>query len=88
MVQFRSRGGPAIAYQPLALRTRRDLGDGKWQAGVEAEAATKARNVGIQGSGGTDHLMKRGCTSYVLTDAGVSATATIAVLRAQPYSIE
>ena len=77
-----------MEYQPLVLRTRRDLGDGKWHAGVEAEAATKAGHVGIQGSGGTDHLMKRGGTSYVLTDAGVSATVTIAVLRAQPYSIE
>jgi hypothetical protein len=26
--------------------------------------------------------------TYVLTDAGVSATATIAVLRVQPYSID
>ncbi len=40
------------------------------------------------GSGGTDDLMKKGYSTYLLTDAGVSATATIAVLRAQPYSIE
>jgi len=32
--------------------------------------------------------MKKGYTSYVLTDAGVSATATVAALRAQPYSID
>ncbi|MDF0673108.1 MAG: hypothetical protein P0120_02025 [Nitrospira sp.] len=66
----------------------RDLADGKWYAGVDAEAAAKAGDVGAAGSGGTSDLMKKGYTSYVLTDAGVSATATIAVLRAQPYSIE
>jgi NAD-dependent SIR2 family protein deacetylase len=32
--------------------------------------------------------MKKGFTTYVLTDAGVSATSTIAVFRAQPYSID
>ena len=72
----------------LVLRTRRDLGDGTWHAGVEAEAATKAGNVGIQGAEAQTISWKRGCTSYVLTDAGVSATVTIAVLRAEPYSIE
>ena len=38
--------------------------------------------------GGTGDLMKQGVSTYVLTDAGVSATATIGVLRAQPYSID
>lgn len=66
----------------------RDLADGKWHAGVQAEAAAKAGDVGAAGSGGTDDLRKKGYSTYVLTDAGVSATATIAVLRAQPYSIE
>lgn len=65
----------------------RDLADGKWNAGVEAEAAAKAGDVGAAGGGGTGDLMK-GFSTYVLTDAGVSATATIAVLRVQPYSID
>ena len=66
----------------------RDLADGKWHAGIQAEAAAKAGDVGAAGSGSTTDLMKKGFSTYVLTDAGVSATATIAVLRAQPYSIE
>lgn len=66
----------------------RDLADGKWHAGAQAEATAKVSDVGLAGSGGTDDLMKKGYSTYVLTDAGVSATATIAVLRAQPYSIE
>jgi len=70
------------------LEKLRDLANGTWKAGIEAEAAAKAGNVGAAGGGGTGDLMKEGFTTYVLTDAGVSATATIAVLRAQPYSID
>ena len=66
----------------------RDLADGAWKAGIEAEAAAKAGDVGAAGGGGTGDLIKKGFTTYVLTDAGVSATATIGVLRAQPYSID
>lgn len=66
----------------------RDLADGAWKAGIEAEAAAKAGDVGTAGGGGTGDLMKKGVTTYVLTDAGVSATATIGVLRAQPYAID
>lgn len=66
----------------------RDLADGMWKAGVAAEAAAKAGEIGAAGGRGTGDLMKKGFTTYVLTDAGVSATATIAVLRVQPYSID
>jgi hypothetical protein len=66
----------------------RDLADGKWHAGVEAEAAAKAGDVGVAGSGSSTDLMKKGFSTYVLTDAGVSGTATVSMLRAQPYSIE
>ena len=66
----------------------RDLADGKWHAGIEAEAAAKAGDMGIAGSEGTTDLVKKGYSSYVLTDAGVSATATVTAVRAQPYSIE
>ncbi|MEX5214471.1 MAG: hypothetical protein NW703_09945 [Nitrospiraceae bacterium] len=66
----------------------RNLADGKWHAGVEAEAAAKAGDVGLAGSGGTTDLLKKGFSTYVLTDAGISGTATVSVLRAQPYSID
>lgn len=65
-----------------------DIADGKWYAGASAEAAAKAGDVGAAGGGGTSDLLKKGYTSYVLTDAGISATATVAALRAQPYSID
>lgn len=70
------------------LDTLRDLADGKWHAGIEAEAAAKAGDVGVAGSGSSTALLKKGFSTYVLTDAGVSGTATVSVLRAQPYSIE
>lgn len=66
----------------------RDLADGKWHAGMEAEAAAKAGDVGLAGSGNTTDLLKKGFSTYVLTDAGASATATVSMMRAQPYSIE
>jgi hypothetical protein len=70
------------------LKKFRDLADGKWHAGVEAEAAAKAGDVGVAGSGGSTDLLKKGFSTYVLTDAGISGTATVSMLRAQPYSIE
>jgi hypothetical protein len=71
--------------------TLRDLADGKWHAGLEAEAAAKAgakADVGVAGSGNTTEVLKKGLSTYVLTDAGASATATVSMMRAQPYSIE
>ncbi|BCA53093.1 hypothetical protein W02_02330 [Nitrospira sp. KM1] len=66
----------------------RDVADGKWYAGAEAEAAVKAGDVGVAGSGTSADLLTKGFSTYVLTDAGVSGTATVSVLRAQPYSID
>lgn len=66
----------------------RDLADGKWHAGMEAEAAAKVGDVGLAGSGNTTDLLKKGFSTYVLTDAGASATATVSMIRAQPYSID
>lgn len=70
------------------LEKLRDLVDGKWKAGAAAEAAAKAGDVGAAGGGGSGALLTKGYSTYVLTNAGVSATATIGVLRAQPYSID
>ena len=66
----------------------RDLADGEWHTAAGAEAAAKAGDVGAAGGAGSGDLGKKGYSTYVLTDAGASATATISVLRAQPYSID
>jgi lipid-binding SYLF domain-containing protein len=64
----------------------RDLADGKWYVGAAAGAAAKAGDKGVAGS--ISGQTKRADSTYVLTDAGASATATVAMIRAQPYSIE
>jgi lipid-binding SYLF domain-containing protein len=64
----------------------RDLADGKWYVGAAAGAAAKAGDKGVAGS--ISGQMKKADSTYVLTDAGASATATVAMIRAQPYSIE
>jgi len=72
----------------------RDLAAGTWNAGSEAELAAKAGDIGAAGAIGAAEseamadLMRRRVRTYVLTDAGLSATVTIGVLRAQPYSID
>ena len=66
----------------------RDLAKGKWHAGASAEAAAKAGDVGAAGGAGSEGVGKKGFNTYVLTEAGVSATVTISVLRVQPYSID
>ncbi len=75
-----------IVFQDL--EKLRDLADGKWIARAGAEASAKVGDVGAAGSGGTSDLGEKGYAVYVLTDAGASATATISLLRAQPYSID
>lgn len=45
----------------------RDLADGKWHAGIEAEAAAKAGDVGLTGGGSTTDLLK---SSGLLMDNG------------------
>lgn len=42
----------------------------------------------VAGSEGRSDLIKKSNSSYILTDAAVFATATVTVLRVQPYSIE
>ena len=66
----------------------RDAAAGRWHIGVAAEAAAKIGDKGAAGEGGTSDLTEKGYSTYVLTDSGVSASATIRVLRARPYSVE
>lgn len=63
----------------------RNLADGKFGAGAGAEAAAKAGEVGGAAEGSSGQL-KKGYSLYALTDAGVSATATIRAFAARPYT--
>jgi lipid-binding SYLF domain-containing protein len=65
-----------------------DLADGKWRAGYSAEAAAASGNVGGSGSAGSGTAGNKGFKSYVLAEAGASASVTVNVLRIKPYSID
>jgi len=70
------------------LNKLRDAAAGRWHIGVAAEATAKVGDVGAAGEGGKSDLTEKGYSTYVLTDCCVSASATIRVLRARPYSVE
>jgi hypothetical protein len=70
------------------LDTLRDLANGIWRAGLSAEASAKAGEVGGGGGANTTKTAKKEFSTYVLTENGVSATVTLNVIRAQPYSID
>jgi len=63
----------------------RDLETGKFGVKAGAEATAKAGDVGGGGGEGVS-LRDKGYTTYTLTDAGVSATVTIRVFSARPYT--
>lgn len=65
----------------------RDLADGEWRAGITAEAAAKAGDAGAAGGGGVNPT-KQGYSLYVMTDAGISVTATFNIMRIKPYSLD
>lgn len=75
-----------IVFQDLGKLQK--LADGIWRVGISAEASAKAGDVGAAGGATADAAKSEGYRMYVLTDAGVSATATLNVLHAKPYSLE
>jgi len=70
------------------LNKLREVAAGRWHVGIAAEATAKVGDVGAAGEGGKSDLTEKGYSTYVLTDCCVSASATIRVLRARPYSVE
>ena len=62
-----------------------DLAKGKFKIEAGAEATAKAGEMGA-GAEGASGSLKKGYSTYVLTDKGVSATATIRVLGARPWN--
>jgi lipid-binding SYLF domain-containing protein len=56
--------------------------DGEWDATIGAEASAKVGESGAAGSGSGERAGKDpGYKSYLITDSGVSATASLAVMR-------
>lgn len=62
-----------------------DFANGKFGIEAGAEATAKAGEAGGGAEGGSGNL-KKGYSVYVLTDGGVSATATVRILGARPWN--
>lgn len=84
-------GWGARSLRPVAIFTDakvfKDMTDGEWEAQAGAEAAAKVGEGGAAGGAGGSPGTK-GYTVYVLTDAGVSATATAGVVRLKPVTLK
>jgi hypothetical protein len=65
-----------------------DLAGGEWRASMGAEAAAKAGDAGAAGGTGSGNQSPKGYTVYVMTEAGISATATVVLMRVRPYSLD
>jgi lipid-binding SYLF domain-containing protein len=65
----------------------KDMIDGEWEAQAGAEAAAKAGEGGAAG-GAAGAPGKQGYSMHVITDAGVSATATVAIIHLSPVKLK
>jgi hypothetical protein len=67
----------------------REFIDGDFEASMGAEASAKVGDTGAAGgAGGGNRSGSRGYSMYVLTDAGVSATFSAAIVRVKPVRLK
>jgi lipid-binding SYLF domain-containing protein len=67
----------------------KDFIDGTWSANAGAEAAAKVGEAGAAGGVGSGDLPgNKGYSLHLITDAGVSATATVGVIRVKPIKLK
>jgi lipid-binding SYLF domain-containing protein len=63
--------------------------EGTWSANAGAEAAAKVGEAGAAGGVGSGDLGgDKGYSVYLITDAGVSATLTVGVIRVKPIELK
>ncbi|MCJ7555878.1 MAG: hypothetical protein MUP90_03060 [Gammaproteobacteria bacterium] len=65
-----------------------DFIGGKWGATAGAEAAAKVGESGAAGGAGSGDVGDKGYSIYMITDAGVSVTATVGIIRVKPVSLK
>ena len=67
----------------------KDFIDGIWEAQAGAEAAAKVGESGAAGGAGSGNLSDdKGYLIYTITDAGVSATATMGIIRIRAVKLK
>jgi len=65
-----------------------DFIGGKWGATAGAEAAAKVGESGAAGGAGSGDVGDKGYSIYMITDAGVSVTATVGIIRVKPVNLK
>jgi len=87
-------GWGARAVRPVLIfqdeKSFKNFIDGDFSASLGAEATAKAGGKGGGGSGGSGQSAdeKKGYSSYVITDTGASATASLALVRVKPVKLK
>lgn len=94
MVRFDVGGGwGARSVRPVIIFSDgnkfKEFIKGDWSVNAGAEAAAKVGDVGAAGSGGSDSGDEdKGYTLHMITDAGVSVTATAGIIRVSPIELK
>jgi lipid-binding SYLF domain-containing protein len=94
MARFDIGGGwGARSVRPVLIfqdeKKFKDFINGVWQAQAGAEAAAKVGESGAAGGAGSGDVPgKKGYSVYFITDAGVSATVTVGIIRVKPVKLK
>jgi hypothetical protein len=85
-------GWGARSIRPVAIFTDakvfKDMTDGEWEFQAGAEASAKVGEGGAAGGGGAGGPGDKGYTMHVVTDAGVSATATAGIIHIKTVTLK
>jgi lipid-binding SYLF domain-containing protein len=94
MVRFDIGGGwGARSVRPVVIfqseKGFKDFVAGVWSANAGLEAAAKVGEAGAAGGAGSGDMAKdKGYSMHFITDAGVSATVTMGVIRVKPTALK
>jgi lipid-binding SYLF domain-containing protein len=93
MTRFDIGGGwGARSVRPVVIfqneKKFKDFIEGVWSAGAGAEAAAKVGETGAAGGAGGGDAGKKGYSIHIITDTGVSATATVHVIHVNPVKLK
>jgi lipid-binding SYLF domain-containing protein len=78
---------PVVIFQDE--KKFKDFTRGEWSASAGAEAAAKVGEAGAAGGAGSGDLPgDKGYSVHLITDAGVSATVTVNVIRVSPIELK
>jgi hypothetical protein len=78
---------PVITFQNE--KKFKDFIDGDWSVNAGAALAAKSKDGGTSGAAGSSNLSgDKGYSIHFITDAGVTATVTVGVIRVKPIKLK